>query len=67
MKALAAADRLDPKCDAATRPVAYAICAQVYSRAGCECRRNGKPPCDCMTLAACAAEKIITEHREATA
>jgi hypothetical protein len=56
------ADRLDPKCDPATRPVAYAICSRIY-RAPCVCERAGVGPCAQMTLAACAAEKAI-EQRE---
>jgi hypothetical protein len=57
------AQRLDPKCDPATRPVAYAICSQVYLRTGCVCAHDGVGPCANMTLAACAAEKAI-EQRE---
>lgn len=53
-------------CDPKTKIVAYAICAELYARGtGCICRRNGKPPCDHMVLAACAAEKIIVEREGA--
>lgn len=63
MTDLCTADRLDPKCDPATRPVAYAICSQIYHGSGCVCARGGVGPCARMTLAACAAEKAI-EQRE---
>lgn len=53
-----------PPCDAATRPVAYAICKRVYR--DCICERQKKDPCDAMVLAACDAERAI-EAREGAA
>ncbi len=52
-------------CDPETKMVAYVICAEIHGRAGCICQRNDNGPCESMILAACAAERKITEQREA--